>query len=213
MIKKTKFALYSATMIIILVVCWNILSDDISIFFENKFQVREDRVFNNTTQRIHYVSDGDKSFNFHNPDFTDISSYIKTNIDHNFDINNYTIHVSNSFETNGSIEFVYTVNGIETNVSYVVIINDGRFVEVASNGDISNIGNLINLPIITDELLETAKSKARRRIDNRHYILESQRTRPIIDVNTNKVYIYVFSKLQDIESNTFVVVSYRYRVQ
>ena len=122
--KKTRVVLYSATMIIILVILLKNVNS-ISIFFENKFQFREDRVFGDgTTYRIHYVSDGDISFSFQDPDFTDISSYIKANIDHNFDINNYTIHLTNPREAYGVIDFVYTINGIETNISHVVIIND-----------------------------------------------------------------------------------------
>jgi len=185
----------------------------ISIFFENKFQFREDSLFSDTTQIVYHISDSNIIFNFHDPDFTDISSYISTRIDHDFDINNYTIHLSYQFENDGVIVFVYTVNGIETNISYNVIINDGICVRVSSNGNFESINIPSNLPIITEELLETAKSKARRRINNRHYTLESQSTRPIIDVNTNRVYIYVFSEIEHIVTNTFAVVSYRYRVQ
>ena len=186
----------------------------VSTFHKNEFQDQEDKLFDNVKQRIYYISADDKSFNFHDPDYTDISSYIKKNIDHNFDIINHTIHLSNSFGADGSIEFVYTVNGIETNVSYVVIVNDGICIKVATNGDISNVKALRNLPIITYELLEIAKSKAHELINTSDtYILESQRTRPIIDINSNNVYIYVFSELKHIETNTFIVDGFRYRVK
>jgi len=112
---------------------------------------------------------------------------------------------------------VYTVNGIETNISYVVIVNDGICIKMATNGDVDNISTPRNLPIITEELLEIAKSKAREQINIRdnsdNYILESQHTRPIIDVSSNNVYIYVFSELQHIATNTFIVDEFRYSVR
>ncbi|MCL2047375.1 MAG: fibronectin type III domain-containing protein [Defluviitaleaceae bacterium] len=183
-----------------------------------------DSISSDATQEIYYIYGNDINFDFNNPSYSEISLYIAENIDTNFTLNNFTIYLSNSTGQNGTIDFLYTINGFETSIGYVAQVENGAIARIIANGDIVDYGDIVssntsgfeNLPLITSDMYINAKEEALEEFYMNNldeiYEIKSQRTRAVLDIQTNKIYILVLSEFNEVGPNTAFVTEYMYEI-
>lgn len=87
----------------------------------------------NYTEREEIIfSGGDVAFYFKHPDYTELTYYIKQNIDKNFDIKDYKIKLFDSYNgVDGHIFLNFLVNDMETNAQYTIEVKNNTIQQIS----------------------------------------------------------------------------------
>ncbi|NLK37360.1 MAG: hypothetical protein GX299_04690 [Epulopiscium sp.] len=153
-----------------------------------------------------YVVDDKLIFDLNDADYTDVSNYIKSNINPEFDVNMFNEYIYADDSNNGKVILRFVKDSVETNCDIKFFVEDGYVTYIATNGEFNdtsssrfNMNSIADLS--EDDVCDLALANAD--YDENNSKVVNQVITKKIDTATNSPYYVVLTDFEDVDSGNF----------